>query len=44
MAHEKIYRIATAQAKKLGYSKFNRGSKGYKKREQIVMALKKKRH
>ena len=42
MAADNIYAIATATAKKAGYSNFEEGSDGEKKREEIVLALKRR--
>jgi hypothetical protein len=42
MAADNIYAIATATAKKAGYSNFEEGSEGEKKREEIVLALKRR--
>ena len=39
---DNIYAIATATAKKAGYSDFDEGSEGEKKREEIVLALKRR--
>ena len=42
MPSDNIYAIATAAAKKAGYSDFDEGSDGEKKREEIVLALKRR--
>jgi hypothetical protein len=39
---DNIYAIATAAAKKAGYSNFDKGSDGEEKREEIVLALKRR--
>jgi hypothetical protein len=39
---DNIYAIATATAKKAGYSNFDKGSDGEEKREEIVLALKRR--
>ena len=36
------FAVATAQAKKMGYSNFTEGSEGNKKREEIAEAIKRK--
>ena len=42
MPADNIYAIATAAAKKAGYSNFDKGSDGEEKREEIVLALKRR--
>ena len=42
MPADNIYAIATAAAKKAGYSDFDEGGDGEKKREEIVLALKRR--